>query len=95
VNIYVGNLPYEVTEDEVEAAFAAYGRVDSVSIVKDRYTGKSRGFGFVEMPSDDEAEAAIADLNGRDMKGRRLTVSRAHSRGERRERGTPPPVGRE
>lgn len=85
MNIYVGNLPREATEDNLREAFEAYGKVDSVTIIKDKFTHESRGFGFVEMPVKAEAEAAIAGLNGTDMMGRTLTVNEAKPRTERRE----------
>ena len=82
MDIYVGNLPYEITEEELRATFEAYGQVTSVRIIKDRETGRSRGFGFVEMPSTSEGQAAIAALNGRPFKGRPLTVNEARGRPE-------------
>ena len=83
MNIYVGNLPFSVLEDDIRAAFAAYGTVASVSIIKDKFTGESRGFAFVEMPNGQEAQAAISALNGQPMKGRTLTVNEARPREER------------
>jgi RNA recognition motif-containing protein len=83
MNIYVGNLPREVTESELQEAFAAFGEVASCKIITDRYSGESRGFGFVEMPTDDEANEAITGLNGTDMKGRTLTVNKARPRPDR------------
>lgn len=83
MKIYVGNLPYEYTDTELNAAFSAHGKVDSAQIVTDRYTGRSRGFGFVEMSNGAEAEAAIKALNGKDFKGRPLTVNEARPREER------------
>jgi RNA recognition motif-containing protein len=83
VNIYVGNLSFDVTEDDVREAFAAFGQVESVKIIQDKYSGASRGFGFVEMPSKDEAKAAIAGLNGKELKGRALNVNEARPRTER------------
>jgi cold-inducible RNA-binding protein len=82
VNIYVGNLSREVTEDELRKAFEAFGQVTSVSIIKDRYSGESRGFGFVEMPTKTEAQAAINGLNGTSLKERTLSVSEARPRTE-------------
>ena len=79
-NIYVGNVSFRTTEQDIEAAFAAYGQVERVQIVKDRETGQSRGFAFVEMPGDAEADKAIAGLNGADMGGRTLTVNEARPR---------------
>ncbi|MGW8369473.1 MAG: RNA recognition motif domain-containing protein [Gammaproteobacteria bacterium] len=83
MNIYVGNLSYGMSEDELRDAFAAYGDVASVKILTDRETGRSRGFGFVEMPNQSEGEAAITQLNGKDVGGRALRVNEARPR-ERR-----------
>jgi RNA recognition motif-containing protein len=80
MNIYVGNLSYGMTEDELRDAFAAYGDVSSVKILMDRETGRSRGFAFVEMPNKSEGEAAIAELNGKDLGGRMLRVNEARPR---------------
>jgi RNA recognition motif-containing protein len=77
MNIYVGNLAFEVTDDELRQLFAAYGDVDTASVIKDRFSGESRGFGFVEMPSREDAMAAIAALNGTDLHGRNITVNEA------------------
>jgi RNA recognition motif-containing protein len=82
VNIYVGNLSREVTEDELRKAFEAFGQVTSVSIIKDRYSGESRGFGFIEMATKTEAQAAITGLNGTSLKERTLSVSEARPRTE-------------
>jgi len=88
MNIYVGNLSHDVTEDELRAAFEAFGQVESVNIVKDKFTGKPRGFGFVEMPSDEEGKAAIAEMSGKDMKGRVVNVDQARPKADsRRGRG--------
>ncbi|PKN29772.1 MAG: RNA-binding protein [Deltaproteobacteria bacterium HGW-Deltaproteobacteria-21] len=87
MNIYVGNLSYQITEDDLQKAFAPYGQVESVKIIKDNYSGRSKGFGFVEMPVNDEAEAAIAALNGKDLKGRAVTVNKARPRTESRGMG--------
>ncbi len=73
--LYVGGLPYSVTDDQIRELFAAHGTVESATVVKDRYTDKSRGFGFVEMSTQQEAENAIAALNGTEMEGRSLTVN--------------------
>ena len=83
MNIYVANLPYSTGDDELRSQFEAYGSVDSATVIKDRDTGRSRGFGFVEMGNDDEAKAAIEQLNGQEMGGRPLTVNEARPRGER------------
>jgi RNA recognition motif-containing protein len=84
MNIYVGNLLREATEGDLRQAFEAFGKVTSVKIITDRYTGDSRGFGFVEMPSYEEANSAISGLNGIDLKGRTLKVNKAHPRDDRR-----------
>ena len=83
MNIYVGNLSYEVTEDDLRSAFESFGQVSKVTIIKDRMSGQSRGFGFVEMDTDEEAEAAIAGLNGKEMNGRTLNVNVARPRTDR------------
>lgn len=80
MNIYVGNLSPKTSEDELRAAFEEFGEVDSAKIIKDNFTGKSRGFGFVEMPNQAQAQAAIAGLNGRDVGGSALTVNEARPR---------------
>jgi RNA recognition motif-containing protein len=82
VNIYVGGLPREATEADVREAFQAFGQVATVTIIKDKFSGESRGFGFVEMPAKTEAESAIAGLNGKELKGRPLTVNEARPRAE-------------
>ncbi len=88
MNIYVGNLSHEVTEEDLRQTFEGFGQVESVNIIKDRYSGESRGFGFVEMPAKGEAESAINDLNDKDLKGRALNVNEARPRGQdRRGRG--------
>jgi RNA recognition motif-containing protein len=86
MNIYVGNISRDVTESDLKEAFAAFGAVTSASIIKEKYTGESRGFGFVEMPNKDEADKAIAGLNGKDLKGRALTINEARPRTENRPR---------
>ena len=78
--IYVGGLPYSATESEVEALFAQHGTVQSTQVITDKFTGRSRGFGFVEMSTQSEAEAAIAALNSTEMGGRTLTVNEARPR---------------
>jgi len=87
MNIYVGNLPHKVTEDEVRQAFAEFGQVTEVRLIVDKFSGESKGFGFVEMPSKEEAEKAIAELNGKDVKGRAMTVNEAKPKTERGGRG--------
>ncbi len=81
--LYVGNLSYDTTQEGLESAFGAFGEVKSVAIILDRETGRSRGFGFVEMADAEEAEAAIEGLHGKDLDGRMLTVNVARPRGER------------
>lgn len=83
MNIYVGNLSFQTTEDELREAFASHGTVESASVIRDRHTGDSRGFGFVEMPTKEEGEAAIAALNGQDFGGRSLKVNEARPRTDR------------
>lgn len=80
MNIYVGNLSYQASEDELRRVFAQFGEVKSVTIVKDRMTGESRGFAFVEMPNNDEGSAAIAEVNGQQVAGRSLKVNEANPR---------------
>ena len=87
MNIYVGNLSYQASEDELRQAFEAFGEVVSVSIIKDKLTGQSRGFAFVEMGPDDAGRAAITGMNGKDYRGRALTVNEARPREERRPGG--------
>ncbi len=82
MNMYVGNLSREVTEDELRQAFEAFGQVTTVNIIKDRYSGESRGFGFVEMATKSEAQAAITGLNGTSLGERTLSVSEARPRTE-------------
>lgn len=81
MRIYVGNLPFDSSERDLEEMFSQFGAVREASIVQDRETGRSRGFGFVEMESDDDAKAAIEGLNGTDLGGRSLTVNEARPRG--------------
>ena len=82
MNIYVGNLSHDATEGDVREAFEAYGQVAAVNLITDKLTGRPRGFGFVEMPTQAEAQAAIAGLNETDLKGRTLTVNEARPRTE-------------
>ncbi|WP_448382692.1 RNA recognition motif domain-containing protein [Desulfosoma sp.] len=84
MNLYVGNLAYSVTEEDLRAAFHEHGQVESVNIIMDRYTGQSKGFGFVEMPSNADADKAIKALNGTDLKGRAITVNQAKPRNNTR-----------
>src|SRR5678815_1312279 len=81
-NIYVGNLSYEATEDDLRQAFEAHGEVSAVSIIKDKMTGRSRGFGFVEMPDKNQANAAIQGLNLQEVRGRAITVNEARPKAE-------------
>ncbi|MCA9971667.1 MAG: RNA-binding protein [Anaerolineales bacterium] len=85
MRLYVGNLSYDTTEDELRDAFEAYGAVTSVAIITDRETGRSRGFGFVEMGSDEEGQAAIDGMNERMVGGRTLKVNEARPRQDRRD----------
>jgi len=87
MNIYVGNLSREVTEDDLRQAFEAFGQVESANIVKDRFSGESRGFGFVQMPSKNEAQSAIDGLNGKDLMGRTVNVNEARPRTANRRGG--------
>jgi RNA recognition motif-containing protein len=83
MNLYVGNLAYRLTEDQLRAAFEEFGSVSSCTIIKDKVTGQSKGFGFLEMPERSEAEAAISNLNGRDLMGRKINVNEARPRENR------------
>ena len=83
MNIYVGNLPYSVTDKDLRAAFAEFGEVSSAKVIMERNSGRSKGFGFVEMNSDNEAEEAIKSLDNSDLKGRNLKVNQAKPRAER------------
>ncbi len=84
MNVYVGNLLREATEDDLRQAFEAFGQVTSVKIITDKYTGDSRGFGFVEMPNHQEAKSAISGLDWKDLKGRTLKVNEARPRDDSR-----------
>ncbi len=83
MNIYVGNLSFDTTEEQLRQAFEGFGEVSSVNIITDRYSGESRGFGFVEMASQDAATAAINGLNGQELNGRALNVNEARPRADR------------
>lgn len=83
MNIYVGNLAGEVTDDDLRAAFEAFGQVDTANVIKDKYSGESRGFGFVEMPGKAEAEKAIEEMNGKELQGRTVTVNEARPKRDR------------
>src|SRR3990172_11758854 len=80
MNIYLGNLSYSATENTIRELFEGYGQVTTAKIVTDKLTGSSRGFGFVEMPNDDEAQKAIAELNGKDFEGRKIVVNESRPR---------------
>ena len=84
MNIYIGNLSYEVTEEDLQQAFEVFGQVESVNIIKDKFSGRSKGFGFVEMPDKANAQSAINELNGKELKGRTLNVNEARPRTESR-----------
>ncbi len=86
MNIYVGNLAYDVTEEQLRSAFVKFGNVTRVNVIIDRETGRSKGFGFVEMPDDSDADAAIKGLNGTELDGRSLKVSEARPREQNRPR---------
>lgn len=88
MRIYVGNLPYDTTEEDLHAEFADYGQVGSVSIPSDKFSGRPKGFAFVEMASKSEAEAAIAGLNGRTLKDRTMVVNEARPRTDSRGGGS-------
>jgi RNA recognition motif-containing protein len=83
MNIYVGNLAYSVTDDELRETFSAFGEVERASVIMDRDTGRSKGFGFVEMPDDSQAKAAIEGLNEKDLSGRAIRVNEAKPREDR------------
>jgi len=83
MNIYVGNLLFDVTESDLKALFEPFGQVTEIRLVMDKFSGKSKGFGFIEMPSKEEAEKAIEGLNGKDMKGRAMTVNEAKPKTDR------------
>ena len=83
MNIYVGNLTFETTDDSLQASFTEFGEVTSARVITDRESGRSRGFGFVEMPQNAQAEAAIQAMNGKDIGGRNLTVNEARPKEDR------------
>lgn len=89
MKIYVGNLAYDVTEEELRQEFGAFGEVSSVSVITDRDTGRSKGFAFVEMPATSEGQTAMAELNGKVMKERTLNVNPARPPGDNRGGGRP------
>lgn len=90
MNIYVGNLPYSVTDADLRETFAQYGEVTSVQLISDKFTGESKGFGFVEMNDNSQADAAIKSLNGSPLKGRNITVNQAKPKSDRPARGRGP-----
>jgi len=87
MNIYVGSLSYNVTEEDLKQAFETFGEVESVKIIRDMYSGRSKGFGFVEMPGNSEAQSAIDGLNGKELRGRTMNVNKARPRSEGRRGG--------
>lgn len=90
MNIYVGNLPYSVTEADLKEAFSAFGSVTSATLINDKFSGQSKGFGFVEMPNNSEADAAIKGLNETSLKGRNITVNQAKPKGDKPQRTNRP-----
>ncbi|MDX2414479.1 MAG: RNA-binding protein [Bacteroidales bacterium] len=82
MNIYVGNLPYSVGEDDLQGIFGEFGEIESVKIITDKYSGRSKGFGFVVMDNDEEAKAAIENLNGKTVDNREITVNEARPRND-------------
>jgi len=86
VNIYVGNLSHDAKDSDLQKAFEAFGQVASINIIKDKFSGRSRGFGFVDMPNKDEAQAAIAGMSGKEFMGRALNVNEARPRTDRSDR---------
>ncbi len=88
MKIYVGNLSFDVTEDEIAAEFGTYGKVESIAIPADKFSGRPRGFAFVEMPSKSEAEAAITGLNGKTLKDRTIVVNESRPRADNRGGGS-------
>ena len=84
MNIFVGNLPRNITDEDLQEAFGAFGKIATVSVIKDKFTGEPRGFGFVEMPDKNEAQAAISGLNGKMVKGQALNVNEARPKTESR-----------
>lgn len=83
MNIYVGNLPYSLTDDDLRGAFSQFGEVSSANVITDKFSGQSKGFGFVEMPNNSEADEAIKALNGSALQGRSIKVNQAKPRGDR------------
>ena len=87
MNIYVGNLSFDVSEENLQQVFGPFGQISAITIIKDKYSGQSRGFGFVEMPNQAEAQAAIENLNGKEMLGRQMSVNEARPRTDRGKSG--------
>ncbi len=87
MNIFVGNLSKEVTDEDLQELFSAYGTVRSVKVIKDMFSGESKGFGFIEMPGQAEAQKAISELNTKDLKGKKITVNEARPREDNRRGG--------
>lgn len=87
MNIYVGNLSYDATDETIKQAFESFGEVTSARVIKDKYTGKSRGFGFVEMPGQSQALTAIKSLNGKELLGKQISVNEARARADQRRTG--------
>ena len=88
MKIYVGNMSYDTSEDDLRKAFEAHGQVDSVAVISDQYSGRSKGFGFVEMPNEAEAKAAMENLNEKDLQGRTIKVNEARPRNGGQRGGT-------
>ena len=86
MNIYVGNLPYSVTEDDLREAFSEFGELESVTVITDKFSGQSKGFGFVEMQNNSEADTAIKALNDSSLQGRNIKVNQAKPKGDRPQR---------
>src|SRR5690349_8293743 len=89
MNIYVGNLSFDTTDDDLQQAFAPFGQIQSASVIRDKFSGDSRGFGFVEMPNQEEALAAISGMDGKELQGRALRVNEARPREDNRGGGGP------
>ena len=94
MKLYVGNLPYTVSEDDLKDTFSEFGEVATVDLIKDKFSGQSKGFGFVEMPNNSEADSAIKALNESAFKGRNIKVNQARPRGDRPPQSTPAAVWR-
>lgn len=88
MNIYIGNLAFNITEESLRSMFEAFGEIESAKVIKDRFTGRSKGFGFVEMPSNSEADQAIKALNGKFIEGRNIKVNQANPGGKKSRRSS-------